>query len=320
MSDPQRPATDDADRRKAAEVRAELDATVARAKQAFQHHVKQARERLAYAEGRLRLWEDRRQQLAGLEGDQRGAFHLQNAKLLVRMYEAMRRMLEVEAAAHQANLDVVGTDDVPDYLALRSPDDDPAYHESRRRIDHYLALFLWRVNAEGIDAALRAAGAGQALDPFDDADAALHAARAADVRAAMAADPELGRLVAFLGTELAEAQALMTWSTGALKRYESLDGAARRSLIGSSEWARLNGKLALLRDLHARTAAWPVLGRWFPAPDPAALPYPEASEFGTAAAPSKPAGPDTAIPPSQGRASALKLDARPMRRQGDGLK
>ncbi len=317
MSDPQRPASDEADRRKAAEVRAELDATVTRATQAFHHHVKQACDRLLYVESRLQLWEDRRVQLAGLENDQRGNFHYVNARLLVRLYTAMRRMLAIEVAAHQANLDAVGTDDVPDYLALRSPDDDPAYHESRRRIDHTLAMFLWRVNGEGIDAVLRASGQGQAIEEQDDAEAALRVARAEEIRIEMAADPALARLVGALGSELAETLALMTWATGAFKRYEQLDGAARRTLIGATEWAKLNGKIGLLRQLHARTAPFPIVGRWFHPPDPVALPFPEASEFaGASAAPAK--GPDRSqVPPAAGRASVLRLDARPARRPGD---
>ena len=308
MSDAQR-ANDEAERR-AAEVRAELDATVSRAKQAFLHHLGQAQARLRHVEARLQLWEDRRAQLAGLEGDPRGAFHLGNAKLLVRMWQALRRTLEIEVAAHQANLDAMGEGDVPDYLALRSPDDDPAYHESRRRIDHALAAFLWRVNAEGIDAVLRAAGTGHAIEPLDDAEAALHEARAQDLRAAASQDPALAGMLGMLGGELAEAAELLMWAAGAFKRIDQLDGAGRRALIGASEWAKLNGKITLLRQLRARTAAWPALARWFPAPDPVALPFPEASEFQDAA-PAAPRGPDRVqLPPASGRASSLRLDGR----------
>lgn len=307
MSEAQR-ASDEAERRKAAEARAELDATVSRAKLAFQHHLQQAHERLRHVEARLRLWEDRRVQLAGLEDDPRGSFHYVNARLLVRMFQALRRTLEIEVAAHQANLDAMGEGDVPDYLALRSPDDDPAYHESRRRIDHALATFLWRVNGEGIDALLRAAGAGQAIEPLDDAEAALRTARAVEIQAAAAEDPALARLVGALGSELAELLTLLTWASGALKRYEQLDGAGRRALVGASEWAKLNGKIGLLRQLHARTAPWPALGRWFPAPDPVALPYPEAAEW-VDPQPAAPKGPDRLqVPPAPGRASSLRLD------------
>ena len=309
MVDALRPS-DDADHRKAAEIRAELEATVSRAKQAFEHHLEQAHARLRHVEGRLRLWEDRRVQLSGLEDDPRGSFHFVNARLLVRLYQALRRTLEIEVAAHRANLDAVGVDEVPDFLALRSPDDDPAYHESRRRLDHTLAMFLWRVNGEGVDAVLRAADQGEAIDPLDDAEAALRAARALELRAVAAEDPALARLLGQLGAELAETLVLMTWATGALKRYEQLDGAGRRALLGASEWAKLNGKLAMLRQLHARTAPWPALGRWFPAPDPVALPFPDASEWADAAA-AAPKGPDKLrVPPASGRASSLRLDRR----------
>lgn len=272
--------------------------------------MKQARDRLTYVDGRLRLWDDRRAQLAGLEDDPRGRFHLINARQLVRMFGALRRVLTIEVASHQANLDAIGPDGFPDPLALKSPDDDPGYHAARREVDHALATFLWRMQGEGIDLVLRAAGVGQAIEPLDDTEAAAREARAAELRDEMAEDETLASVVTSLATDLADTVALLGWGTEAFKKIERLEGGARRALLGAGEWARLGRKVALLERLHDRTMAFPALVKWFRAADPVTLPYPDATEWAPAATAA-----DQVQLGQRGKASSLRLDG-PTRRPG----
>ena len=226
---------------------------MARASQVFLRQLGQARERLAHVSARQRMWEAR-------AAEPVADFHRQNARILARFYGAQRRQLEIEAQAAQANLAVAGSDGLPDAAALRVPDDDPAYCLARRQADFFLAVFLWRADGEGIDAALRATGRAGAIQPLDADEAAALAARADGLRAAAAADPELGRHLGWLAGELVEAEALLGWAQGALKR---LDGA-------EADWAQLAEKLAVLRSLRAKAAAWPALAGLFKEPDPAA--------------------------------------------------
>lgn len=254
------------DRRKAADVRAELDATVVRATQAFMRQLGQARERLSHVTSRQRLWERRAGELAPLADDPRGAFHAQNARILGRLYGALRRQLEIEAAAHQANLAVAGSDGMPDPQALRAPDDDPNHAQARRQADYFLGIFLWRADGEGVDAALRATGRPGAIAPLDADEATLLATRAEALRAAAEADPALGEHLAGLAAALAETAQLLDWAGSALKRREA---------TGEAEWGRLAAKLAVLRTLHAGARPWPVLAALFQEPDSAALPFGE---------------------------------------------
>lgn len=242
------------DRRKATEIRQALDLTVTRASQTFMRHLAQARERLSHVAARQRLWEAR-------AAEPVPEFQRQNARILARFYGAQRRQLEIEAQAAQANLAVAGADGLPDAAALRVPEDDPAYQLARRQADFFLAVFLWRAEGEGIDAALRATGRAGAIQAQDPAEVAALAARAEGLRTAAAADPELARHLAWLAGELVEAEALLGWAQGKLK---ALDGF-------EADWEQLAEKLAVLRSLRSKSAAWPALAALFQEPDPVAL-------------------------------------------------
>lgn len=301
------PAPDDVETRRQVEAaRSEFDAQLAKAKTRFARNVSQVRDCIAHAQDQLRIWDGQLAQLTPYRGHPQGRLHYESATLLVEMYTAMKRFLEMELPVHQQNLELAQkATPASGAIPFRAVDQEPAYLEQRLRMDTALLGFLWRMSGDGVDAVLRATGMGMARDPIDAAEDQLRAERAGAIADDARHDLALGRLIAEMGQELAAVRELVAWTDRTMMGFARLDVYAREDVVADSHWKRMDDAVNLFKKFHARVAVYPGLARLFPKPEAVDLPFTEVAEAKAAGA--APKGPER-LAFTKGRASSLRLD------------
>lgn len=275
-------------RQAVAAAKAELDQAAAEARTRFEKQAAELRPRIKYAEGRIAHWEGLAGQLAPHAAHPEGGFLLRGAQLMTEMHAALKKMLAIELAVHEGNIQLLPTDLPNGPIPFRKAQDDLNFHEQRLRADAALVQILWRASRDGIDLVFRAANAVPERDGSDAADEAARNARADAVRQAATEDLSLERLVEALGEELAEVRDLLGWVTGAFAGFDKLPAEGRRQLLQDGRWGEVGAVIEKLKRLHARVGGYPALSKWFPRPQDVDLPYAppseEAPKFGAATA------------------------------------
>jgi hypothetical protein len=136
-----------------------------------------------------------------------------------------------------------------------------------------LALFHWMLNLDGIDMVLRATS-GRSVVTFKTKVAeAPYKQRGDALKEAMAGDRPLALFVAKVGTDLADAEALIEWAKATLIRIQQLPDDAKRSALADEEWAKLNGSVSFLSSLAEKARAHAALAPHFAEPQPGPLPF-----------------------------------------------
>jgi hypothetical protein len=271
------------------EARAKLEEAVAyvgkqvsKAKKQFAYNIKLAQDRLAYANKEVEGAKEMRSKLEPHRADPEGAHHYNNSELLVRVYSATKRMMELEVGIHKHNLAVVedlekkgeeAPDTITGELPLRYPDQDPDYLEARVFLDVHLAMFHVLSHLEGVDLLLRVTSDQKAIEPQSEEEEAQRQAGADALKAAMKDNRELAVLVTQLGNDLAEALALLEWGKATLATIPQLPGPAKKAALEDTDWQKLNGKVVFLGELPAKAQKFPELAGLFPAEEVEPLPY-----------------------------------------------
>ena len=266
-------------RQAVAAAKAELDQLASQARARFEKQAAELRPRIKYADDRIAHWEGLVHQLAPHAAHPQGGFLLRSARLYVEMHQALKRMLGLELAVHEGNLQLLPAEGLAaGPIPFRKAQDDLAFHEQRLRADAALVQILWHASRDGIDLAFRAAGrvperTGDGAEPEAQRDARAEALRAAAVE-----DPSLDRLIEALGEELGEIRGLLRWVVKAFDGYDQLPAEARRALLHDGHWGEVGAVIDKLKRLHARVGGYPALSKWFPRPESVELPFAPTSE------------------------------------------
>jgi hypothetical protein len=260
-------------KQKLAELQAQLEKQVAKAKQVFGQNVKLADERHKYASEKLAEIEELRDQLKAHEDSEEGKFHLLNTELLVRVFGAMKTMMEIEKSAALANIAIVESEQVLQEPTYAVPAKNALFLEARSILDYHLGQFMWLSNLDGIDLLLRAAVNQPAIGNFDADETAQREAEVQALKQAMAADRNLAMFVGQFGSELQEAHSLLQWGASSLTTVKKLAPEAKKGYLEDNDWAKLNAKVVLLCEVAEKAQPFAALAKFFPLPEATPVPY-----------------------------------------------
>jgi hypothetical protein len=261
--------------RKLAQMKADLERQLGKARRQWGYNVQLAEQRLAHATKELDRLEALRAELAPYKDTAGGQPHYQRVRLLYHVYAAVRELMLTQLQANRYNLGLLQAESLSPELAFRIPDEEPAYLLARSRLDLATALFHWMVNLDGIDMVLRATGARPAVTAKRLRGDAEHAKRGEALKAAMAADRPLAIHVSKLGTELQDALALIEWAKTNLQKAPQMPAAGQRAMFADADWAKLNGAATYLAGVAEQARQFSALAPHFAQPEAAQLPYAE---------------------------------------------
>lgn len=269
---PEQQAAYEEAKKKFDELKTQFDRAMGEAKDAVQHQLKVARERLAFAERELERSSQLRERLEANKADPQVVEHYEKMRLLSNTYAEMKAMQAAEVAVLERNFKEI--DQIPP-LELRAdypqdlnpvvvpPQNDLGYLEHRTRMDLAMLEYHWYRNRRGLDVVMRAAGCElQAYEAGEEE--ATQAAAAEQLKQAMAADKETQILVGKLGPELEEGFALLDWGRESLSTLGQLAPAAKREALADPDWTKVNARVTQILELAERVHQVPALAPLFP--------------------------------------------------------
>ena len=272
-----------AEQQQIAQAMKELEGAVGDARRHFGDLLKNAKVQLSYAKDQQARWKREMKPLEAFKDDVSRPENntYVSMDLLHQTYVAMQAMLEIEIAAYAHNLEVVGPNGALGHGTFLVPTRTLAYLEQQRRMTLAHARYLVRFNLPGIDAVLRATGLGQCIFPVSEAQQAEREAVVAKLAEAATASQALGSYLETLGADLLEVRQINKWGMQWFEGWPGATAEARRTMIEHPDWARLEGLLPLLQELHERTSTFAPLQAlmvpWKREPLPFAVPKHAAS-------------------------------------------
>lgn len=260
------------DKQKLADAYQELEGVVNGAKQRFNTLLKSSRDQLAYAKEQYARWDAERKTLAAFKDDLSKPENntYVSVDLLCMSYEALRKMMELEIEAWEANLATTNRGDTTGY---KVPQESVSYLEQQCRFDLAISRYLVRYNITGIDTVLRATQNGQAVTPQSDAQKAERQAAADALAKAASLSKVVQPMLDQFGQDLAAVRALNKWGMGAFGEWDKMDANARKTLLEHVGWQRMQALRPFLQQLHERSANAPPLQKVFVAWKQEKLPF-----------------------------------------------
>ena len=178
-------------------------------------------------------------------------------------YAASQRMAELEIAAYEHNLEVVGPQGALGHGTFQVPQESLAYLEQKRRHRVATGRYLVRYNLPGIDAVLRWAQRGQLIKPVSEAQKAEREAVVKKLKAAADASKPLEQHLGKLAEDLARVRDLNLYGRDQFEAWDKLGPEQRQALVKEPRWERYEELLPLLRELPERNATYPAIAELF---------------------------------------------------------
>jgi hypothetical protein len=131
QAEPAKPLTPAAAKAALTEAQSTLEKHVARLKKQFAYNLKLAQDRQAFAIKELATIEAVQKKLAMFRSHLTGSHHFNNMALLVRVYEAVKDLMDFEVMAYTHNLALLDAENLEELPAFKVPTEDAEYLEAR---------------------------------------------------------------------------------------------------------------------------------------------------------------------------------------------
>lgn len=273
---------------------AKLETRLREVREATLYDLEAVKPPLAYASEKLAEIQEQLHQVRQLPDSPDKDYAVKALVIQQRLFEGNGQMIEAQVACDRRNLEVldkaleligacqgniVGWVQLQeqgilgDALPFAEHEQDLAYQIGRAQMNLFLGLHLWLASVDGIDGLLRATDNGEAIEPRDAEEKAGRERIAAEIKAAMDADPEAAKAIGSLGADLAEAFTYLEWGAPLLKAIKAMPPEAQAKRLADPDWKKLAGQVQILAGLIPKVQAWPAVARFFHAPREQALPF-----------------------------------------------